>query len=151
MYKRQTETTCLSSIWVTDEKIEEFYEIHGRKEAYRKLEPGSVAYYDGMVTVDPVSYTHLSWGGEESGSAAEVVSASISVVSTSSFCREAVSCAAPVSEGEEQPAKKRETARVRDTTVERDKFLCGEQDRTVLPEIRSVGFILDAPFLKCSL
>ncbi len=47
-----TETTCLSSIWVTDEKIEEFYEIHGRKEAYRKLEPGSVAYYDGMVTVD---------------------------------------------------------------------------------------------------
>ncbi|MDD6202616.1 MAG: hydratase [Lachnospiraceae bacterium] len=47
-----TETTCLSSIWKTDEKIEEFYEIHGRKEDYAKLEPGSVAYYDGMITID---------------------------------------------------------------------------------------------------
>ncbi len=47
-----TETTCLSSIWETDEKIEEFYEIHGRKEEYKKLTPGSVAYYDGVVTVD---------------------------------------------------------------------------------------------------
>lgn len=47
-----TETTCLSSIWTTDETIEEFYEIHGRGEAYKKLEPGQVAYYDGMVIVD---------------------------------------------------------------------------------------------------
>ncbi len=38
-----TETTCLSSIWVTDEEIEEFYEIHGRKDEYRKLAPGQVA------------------------------------------------------------------------------------------------------------
>jgi len=47
-----TETTCLSSIWETDEKIQEFYEIHGRKEEYVKLAPGEVAYYDGLVTVD---------------------------------------------------------------------------------------------------
>ena len=46
-----TETTCLSSIWKTDEKIEEFYEIHGRKEDYQELNPGKVAYYDGMVMV----------------------------------------------------------------------------------------------------
>ncbi len=47
-----TETTCLSSIWKTDEKIKEFYEIHGRVEDYRELNPGEAAYYDGMVTVD---------------------------------------------------------------------------------------------------
>ena len=47
-----TETTCLSSIWQTDDKIEEFYEIHGRKEDYKKLQPGDVAYYDGCVEVD---------------------------------------------------------------------------------------------------
>lgn len=47
-----TETTCLSSIWKTDEKIQEFYEIHGRKEAYKELNPGEVAYYDGMVEID---------------------------------------------------------------------------------------------------
>ena len=47
-----TETTCLSSIWKTDEKIREFYEIHGRSEDYRELLPGSVAYYDGMIVVD---------------------------------------------------------------------------------------------------
>ena len=47
-----TETTCLSSIWQTDEKIEEFYEIHGRKEDYKELKPGKVAYYDGCVEVD---------------------------------------------------------------------------------------------------
>ena len=47
-----TETTCLSSIWVTDEEIEEFYEIHGRKDEYRKLAPGQVAYYDGMIMID---------------------------------------------------------------------------------------------------
>lgn len=47
-----TETTCLSSIWKTDEKIREFYEIHGRNEDYRELLPGSVAYYDGMIVVD---------------------------------------------------------------------------------------------------
>ncbi len=47
-----TETTCLSSIWRTDEQIEQFYEIHGRKEEYRELNPGEIAYYDGMITVD---------------------------------------------------------------------------------------------------
>ena len=47
-----TETTCLSSIWQTDEKIQEFYEIHGRKEDYKELKPGKVAYYDGCVEVD---------------------------------------------------------------------------------------------------
>ena len=47
-----TETTCLSSIWETDEKIEEFYEIHGRKEDYAKLQPGDTAYYDGLITID---------------------------------------------------------------------------------------------------
>ena len=47
-----TETTCLSSIWETDEKIEEFYEIHGRKADYAKLQPGDTAYYDGLITID---------------------------------------------------------------------------------------------------
>ena len=47
-----TETTCLSSIWTTDEKIEEFYEIHGRSEDYKELNPGACAYYDGCVYVN---------------------------------------------------------------------------------------------------
>ncbi len=47
-----TETTCLSSIWRTDDEIASFYEIHGRKEDYRQLDPAAVAYYDGMMTVD---------------------------------------------------------------------------------------------------
>jgi aconitate hydratase len=47
-----TETTCLSSIWKTDEKIKEFYEIHGRAEDYKELNPGQCTYYDGMVYVD---------------------------------------------------------------------------------------------------
>ena len=47
-----TETTCLSSIWQTDEKIKEFYEIHERKEDYAKLNPGQVAYYDGAISID---------------------------------------------------------------------------------------------------
>ena len=47
-----TETTCLSSIWKTDKEIEEFYEIHGRKDEYKELAPGEVAYYDGMLCVD---------------------------------------------------------------------------------------------------
>ena len=47
-----TETTCLSSIWRTDREIQEFYEIHGRKEEYKELNPGQVAYYDGMIIVD---------------------------------------------------------------------------------------------------
>ena len=47
-----TETTCLSSIWKTDDTIKEFYEIHKRPEDYQELNPGSVAYYDGMVYVN---------------------------------------------------------------------------------------------------
>ena len=47
-----TETTCLSSIWKTDEKIKEFYDIHGRVEEYKELNPGEVAYYDGCVYVN---------------------------------------------------------------------------------------------------
>ena len=47
-----TETTCLSSIWRTDEKIKEFYDIHGRVDEYKELNPGEVTYYDGMVYVD---------------------------------------------------------------------------------------------------
>ena len=47
-----TETTCLSSIWTTDEKIEEFYEIHGRKDDYKELNPGACTYYDGCVYVN---------------------------------------------------------------------------------------------------
>jgi len=47
-----TETTCLSSIWRTDEAVQEFYEIHGRAGAYKELNPGSTAYYDGMIEID---------------------------------------------------------------------------------------------------
>lgn len=47
-----TETTCLSSIWKTDEVIREFYEIHGRSEDYKELSPAKVAYYNGMVKVN---------------------------------------------------------------------------------------------------
>ncbi len=47
-----TETTCLSSIWQTDDKIKEFYDIHGRTDSYKELKPGNVAYYDGVVYVD---------------------------------------------------------------------------------------------------
>ncbi len=47
-----TETTCLSSIWRTDDTIKEFYDIHGRSEDYKELNPGAVAYYDGVVYVD---------------------------------------------------------------------------------------------------
>ena len=47
-----TETTCLSSIWKTDDKVKEFYEIHGRSEDFTLLQPGDVAYYDGMIEID---------------------------------------------------------------------------------------------------
>ena len=47
-----TETTCLSSIWQTDDEIRDFYEIHGRTEDYKELKPGEAAYYDGLITVD---------------------------------------------------------------------------------------------------
>ena len=47
-----TETTCLSSIWQTDEKVADYYRIQGRPEAYRELEPGDCAYYDSMIEID---------------------------------------------------------------------------------------------------
>ena len=47
-----TETTCLSSIWETDDVIREFYDIHGRAQDYKKLSPGEVAYYDGCIEIE---------------------------------------------------------------------------------------------------
>ena len=47
-----TETTCWSSVWVTDEKVKEYFTLHGRPEAYRELKPGQTAYYDGCVSID---------------------------------------------------------------------------------------------------
>ncbi len=47
-----TETTCLSSIWTTDEKTKAYYVNHKRPEEYRELKPGKVAYYDGLVEVN---------------------------------------------------------------------------------------------------
>ena len=47
-----TETTCWTSIWKTDSKVKEYYDIHGRPEAYRELDTGDVAYYDGLIYVD---------------------------------------------------------------------------------------------------
>lgn len=47
-----TETTCLSSIWTTDEQTKKYFEVHGRADGYRKMEPGMVAMYDGVIEVD---------------------------------------------------------------------------------------------------
>ena len=47
-----TETTCWSSIWITDEQTKEYFTIHGRPEAYREMKPADVTYYDGCVYVD---------------------------------------------------------------------------------------------------
>ncbi|MDD4112231.1 MAG: hydratase [Herbinix sp.] len=47
-----TETTCLSSIWVTDEAVNEYYKVHNRPESFKAIKPEPIAYYDGMVYVD---------------------------------------------------------------------------------------------------
>ena len=47
-----TETACLSSVWETDEKTEEYFAAHGRKEAYKRLAPEDGAYYDRAVVID---------------------------------------------------------------------------------------------------
>ena len=47
-----TETTCLSSIWITDDEVKHHYEIHNRPEDFKVLQPGEVAYYDGMIRID---------------------------------------------------------------------------------------------------
>ncbi|MDD6203953.1 MAG: hydratase, partial [Firmicutes bacterium] len=47
-----TETTCLSSVWMTDEKVKAYYKTHNREQDYKELRPGDIACYDGLVTVD---------------------------------------------------------------------------------------------------
>ena len=47
-----TETTCLSTIWCTDDTTKEFLTIHGRGADYKLLQPGKIAYYDGLVKVE---------------------------------------------------------------------------------------------------
>lgn len=47
-----TETTCLSSIWSTDEKVHDYFRAYGREDAYKELKPGQCAYYDGMIRID---------------------------------------------------------------------------------------------------
>ncbi|OQB25804.1 MAG: 2,3-dimethylmalate dehydratase large subunit [Firmicutes bacterium ADurb.Bin182] len=47
-----TETTCLSSVWETDDKVKEYFTVHKRPEAYKELKPGNGAYYDGMIRID---------------------------------------------------------------------------------------------------
>ena len=47
-----TETTCLSSIWVTDDEVKHYYEMHKRPQDYKELKPGKIAYYDSMITID---------------------------------------------------------------------------------------------------
>ena len=55
-----TETTCLSSIWTTDDKIKDFYDIHKRPQDFKEIKPDAVAYYDGMVYVDLMSILSTS-------------------------------------------------------------------------------------------
>ena len=47
-----TETTCLSSIWETDETVRQHYITHSRPEEYKELKPQGVAYYDSMIEID---------------------------------------------------------------------------------------------------
>ncbi len=47
-----TETTCLSSIWKTDLQVKDYYDLHGRVDEYKELNPADIAYYDGAVVVD---------------------------------------------------------------------------------------------------
>ena len=47
-----TETTCLSSIWITDEEVKHHYDIHERSQDFKELKPGDVAYYDMMIRID---------------------------------------------------------------------------------------------------
>ncbi len=47
-----TETTCLSSIWKTDDKVYEYYDMHGRSADFKELNPGKIVFYNGIVYVD---------------------------------------------------------------------------------------------------
>ena len=50
-----TETTCLSSVWRTDDSVKEWYEVHGRPADYKEQNPGEITYYDGMIYVDLIN------------------------------------------------------------------------------------------------
>ncbi len=47
-----TETTCLSSVWITDDKVKDFYELHNRPEGFKEMALPEVVYYDGLIEVD---------------------------------------------------------------------------------------------------
>ena len=47
-----TETTCLSSVWRTDSKVKEWYDVHGRSADFKEQNPGEIAYYDGLIYID---------------------------------------------------------------------------------------------------
>lgn len=47
-----TETACLSSVWETDEKTREYYEVHGRGQDYKELRPSDPAYYDSAIVIN---------------------------------------------------------------------------------------------------
>ena len=47
-----TETTCLSSVWRTDSKVKEWYDVHGRSADFKEQNPGDIAYYDGLIYID---------------------------------------------------------------------------------------------------
>ncbi|MDR3593115.1 MAG: hydratase [Negativicutes bacterium] len=47
-----TETTCLSSIWLTDTKVADYFKVHGRSEAFQQLQPAEISYYDRLIRVD---------------------------------------------------------------------------------------------------
>ena len=47
-----TETTCLSSIWITDEKTQAYLKMYGRENDFTEMHPGKLAYYDDAITVD---------------------------------------------------------------------------------------------------
>ncbi len=47
-----TETTCLSSVWRTDSKVKEWYDVHGRSADFKEQDPGDIAYYDGLIYID---------------------------------------------------------------------------------------------------
>ncbi len=47
-----TETSCLSSVWITDEKVRKYFETMGRPDAFKELKPADIAYYDSMININ---------------------------------------------------------------------------------------------------
>ena len=47
-----TETTCLSSVWITDDNVKQWYDVHGRSEDFKYQTPDDIAYYNGMIYID---------------------------------------------------------------------------------------------------